>query len=633
MDELLEHFLIEGRDLMAAATAALASLAHDPEDAAAIDAAFRAIHTLKGSVAIFPMAAAERTLHAAEDVLERARKEGAAIDAKAGAALVACLDAVDRWIDELETTGALSDEATTLAAKLIGDLPGHARPGSSAVAGQTPEWARQLAAYANGPATAFRYTPDADCFFRGDDPLAVAAAIPDLLWLHVRPAAEAWPSLDALDPFRCISILEGVSAAPIEALQGAFRLMRDQVELHPVAPEAKTAQAREAGATSIIRVDAVRVDALADGVAELLVAVHALAPLSREAEQFDPQLASKLRATQGAVERAAAELRRGVHSIRLVPLAPVFRRFPRMVREIAAGLGKSVTFATKGETLEVDKQIAEGLYEPLLHLLRNAIDHGIEAAAQRSAAGKAPEGGITLAAAREGDAVLIELVDDGAGIDPARIREVAVIRGVLEPEAAERLGDAEALRLIFAPGFSTAGQVTELSGRGVGMDAVRAAVEKLRGTITVDSTPGQGTHFRLRFPAHALTTQLLLVEAAGERYGVPFEQVVETVRLDEAALMPVGEGTACVLRGQTVPVLSLARLLDGREVRTSVARLLVTRASGETVALRVDGFGDRMEAVLRAPSGLLAGVRGISGTTLLGDGSVLLVLDLGELAA
>lgn len=633
MDELLEHFLIEGRDLVAAASAALVSLAHDPADATAIDAAFRAIHTLKGSVAIFPMAAAERTLHAAEDVLERARKEGAAIDAKAGAALVACLDAVDRWIDEVETTGALSDEAGALAANLIGDLPGHAGPGPSAVGGQTPEWARQLAAHADGPATAFRYTPDADCFFRGDDPLAVAAAIPDLLWLDVRPAAEAWPSLDALDPFRCISILEGVSGAPIEALQGAFRLVRDQVELHPVAPETRPAQAREAGATPIIRVDAARVDALADGVSELLVAVHALAPLSREAEQVDPQLAAKIRATQGAVERAAAELRRGVHAIRLVPLAPVFRRFPRMVREVAAGLGKSVTFATRGETLEVDKQIAEGLYEPLLHLLRNAIDHGIEMAAQRSAAGKAPEGRITLAAAREGDAIVIDLVDDGAGIDPARMREMAVTRGLLDPETAGRLEDAEARRLIFAPGFSTAGRVTEVSGRGVGMDAVRAAVEKLRGTIAVDSTPGQGTRFRLRFPANALTTQLLVVEAAGERYGVPFEQIVETVRLDAAALMPVGEGMACVLRGQTVPVLSLARLLEGREVRTSVARLLVTRASGETVALRVDGFGDRMEAAVRAPSGLLAGVRGIGGTTLLGDGGVLLVLDLGELAA
>lgn len=632
MDELLGHFLIEGRDLVAAASAAMASMDRDPHDAAAINAAFRAIHTLKGSVAIFPMAAAERTLHAAEEVLERTRKGSTAIDPRAVAALIACLDAVDRWIDEMEATGALRDEADAIAAECISHLPGHTLPRPSPAA-ETPHWARKLAARANGPATAFRYTPDADCFFRGDDPLALVAAVPDLLWLDVRPAEEAWPSLETFEPFRCISVLEGVSGAPIEALQTAFRLVRDQVELHHVMSDTRIAQPREVGAASSLRIDAARIDALANSVAELLVAIHALAPLSREAEQVDPQLASKIRATKDAVERAAAGLRRSVTSIRLVPLAPVFRRFPRMVREIASGLGKSVVFSSSGETLEVDKQIADGLYEPLLHLLRNALDHGIEVAAQRSAAGKVPEGSISLSAAREGGAVLIDVVDDGAGIDPARIREVAVSRGLIEAEAAERLNDADALRLIFAPGFSTAGQVTEVSGRGVGMDAVRAAVEKLSGTIALDSPPGQGSRFRLRFPANALTTQLLVVEAAGECYGVPFEQVEETVRLEGTALIPVGEGRACVLRGHTVPVLSLARLLGAIEVHSPVVKLLVTRATGESVALRVDSFGERVEAVVRAPSGLLAGVRGISGTTLLGDGGVLLVLDLEELAA
>jgi two-component system, chemotaxis family, sensor kinase CheA len=229
--------------------------------------------------------------------------------------------------------------------------------------------------------------------------------------------------------------------------------------------------------------------------------------------------------------------------------------------------------------------------------------------------------------------VVLALADDGGGIDPARIRAIATARGLLDAEAATQLGDAAALRLIFVPGFSTAETVTGVSGRGVGMDAVQAAVEKLRGTIAIDSKPGHGTRFRLRFPANALTTRLLIVEAAGDRYGVALDQVVETVRVEASALLPVGEGTACVLRGRTVPVLSLARLLGGVEVSGGHAKLLVTRAEGERVALRVDNFADRIDAVVRTPSGLLAGVSGIGGATLLGDGGVLLVLDLPALVA
>ncbi|GAA0741426.1 MULTISPECIES: chemotaxis protein CheA [Sphingomonas] len=636
MDELLAQFLVEGRDLVAQAAAAFDVLARDPGNAAAIDDAFRAIHTLKGSVAIFPMAAAERTLHAAEDVLERARKGGMALDGAATGALVACLDGVDRWIDDVELRGALGEDADGVAAALITGLPGReaAAPVSSSAA--TPDWARQLADGAEGPVVAFRYTPDPDCFFRGEDPLAIVATIPDLLRLDIRPAEGRWPALDAIEPFRCISILEGLSTASPEVVRAAFRMMPDQIALHrfeAAAPAPTPDAPAEAGPATTLRIDAARIDALADGLGELLVAVNALAPLAARIEAQDRTLAAAVRTAQAGIERSAANLQRSVAAVRLVPLAPTLRRLPRLAREIAATLGKPIAFAMVGDGLEVDKQIAEGLSEPLLHLLRNAIDHGIEDAATRAAAGKPVEGRVTLTASREGDAVAITLADDGGGIDPARIRATAQARGLLDVEAADQLTDAAALRLIFAPGFSTAETVTGVSGRGVGMDAVQAAVEKLRGTIAIDSTPGRGTRFLLRFPANALTTRLLVVEAAGDRYGVALEHVVETVRVEQSALLPVGEGTACVLRGRTVPVLSLARLLGGTELPGAHAKLLVTSAEGERVALRVDDFADRIDAVVRPPSGLLAGVSGIGGATLLGDGGVLLVLDLPALVA
>nr|WP_314469699.1 chemotaxis protein CheA [uncultured Sphingomonas sp.] len=641
MDELLAQFLIEGRDLVAQASDDFARLQRQPGDAAAIDSAFRAIHTLKGSVGIFPMGPAERVLHVTEEVLERARKAAATLDRDTVEALVACLDAVDRWIDQIEQAGALAPDAERVAADALARLPGGAEQ-TPAESQEAPEWLAALVARdaavvdaATGTLVAFRHTPDPECFFRGDDPLVMAAAVPDLVALAILPAEDAWPALEAIEPFTCFSILEGLSAAPLSAVQAAFRMVPDQVSLHPIAPagEVRPMAGDVPGGTVTLRVEAARVDALGDRLSELIVAVNGFAPLAAQADRIDEGLATRIRAVQADLERVSADLHRSVSAVRLVPLAPTLRRLPRMVREIAAALGKQVAFTVSGEALEVDKAIADGLFEPLLHLVRNALDHGIEAPEARQLAGKPTEGQLRLTAARDGDAVQITLSDDGAGIDPARIRDVAVARDLLPAEDAARLSDGAVLRLIFAPGFSTARQVTEVSGRGVGMDAVHAAVERVRGTIDIDSRLGHGTAFRLRLPASALTTRLLVVEVGDDRYGVALDQIVETVRIDNDKLVPVGEGVACVLRGRAVPVLSLAALLGGAEPPSPTAKLLVTRSGGERVALKVGNFAERIDAIVRPPSGLLASVPGVTGSTLLGDGGVLLVLDLPELAA
>ncbi len=366
---------------------------------------------------------------------------------------------------------------------------------------------------------------------------------------------------------------------------------------------------------------------------ELAVASNAFLAIAEQADPVDPALALAIRAAQADLDRAIGVVHRSVSAVRLVPLGPALARLPRLVREIAAELGKGIEFAISGDRIEVDKQIADGLFEPLLHLVRNAIDHGIEAPADRAAGGKPADGRVSLQIAREGEDIVVLLADDGAGIDPARIRATAVARGLIDHDAAAALTDAAALALIFAPGFSTAATVTDVSGRGVGMDAVQAAVDRMRGRIEIDSRIGEGTRFVLRLPANALTTRLLVIEVAGDRYAVPFDQIAETTRIGRDRLMPLGSGTACILRERTVPVLSLAELLGGAEAGSDPARLLVTRVGGEPVALRVDGFSDRIDAMVRAPTGLLAGVPSIAGTTLLGDGGVLIVLNLPELVA
>jgi two-component system chemotaxis sensor kinase CheA len=644
MDELLEQFLIEGRELVAEASKDLAALVRDPQTADALDSAFRAIHTLKGSFAVFALAPAEKLLHAAEDVLDRDRRQGSLLDAAAVAGLLACLDQTDRWIDDVERSGTLSTDAGQMADRTIALLA----PASHSVAAEVvteatlhADWivaltAREAVAIAQAtaPLTAFRYTPDADCFFRGEDPLGVVEHVPALIALAILPRGGEWPAIADLEPFACISIIEGLSAAAEAEVRAVFRLQPSQIAIATVQPPAEphdSGQAVRDKAT--LRVDAARVDALADGLGDLIVAINGLAPLADKVEPMDRALAARLRAAQAGIERATGKLSRNLTRVRLVPLEMTLRRLPRVAREIAQGLGKEVAFTLMGETIEVDKQIADGLFEPLLHLVRNAIDHGIEPPEARRAMGKDARGQVTLAFQRQGDAITATVSDDGAGIDPARIRASAVERGLLSQEAASGLDDAAALRLIFHAGFSTASSVTEISGRGVGMDAVQAAIARLRGSVEIDSPPGAGTRFRIRLPVTALTTRLLVIEVAGERYGVSLEQVAETVRIDEAALMPVGRGLACVLRERTVPVLDLAVLLDGPPARGRHAKLVVTHVDGNPVALRVDGFGERIDTVLRPPRGILATAPGVIGSAVLGDGGVLLVLDLPELAA
>jgi two-component system chemotaxis sensor kinase CheA len=644
MDELLEQFLIEGRELVAEASNDLSVLADNLRATAAIDGAFRAIHTLKGSFAVFALAPAERLLHAAEDVLHRARQQTDMLDNAAVAALVACLDQTDRWIDEMENSGVLSPDAEQAADRTVALLArsrSSKEPERVAVVQSQSDWLAVLTdreanaiAHAAGPLVAFRYTPDAECFFRGEDPLAVVEHVPALAALVILPVNGQWPAIDALEPFACISIIEGLSSAPEAEVRAAFRLQPSQIEIAVIQPPPTPPDISEtARGKSILRVDAERIDALADGLGDLIVAINGLQPLVNELESVDRALSAKLRAAQASIERASGTLGRSLTRVRLVPLEPMVRRLPRVAREIAQNLGKDIAFTISGETIEVDKQVADGLFEPLMHLVRNAIDHGIEQQGARRAAGKKGQALVTLAFRRDGDAITATVSDDGAGIDPARIRATAVDRGLLSEEAADALDDAAALRLIFRAGFSTASRVTEISGRGVGMDAVQMAVARLRGLIEIESTPGVGSRFRIRLPVTALTTRLLIIEVADQRYGIPLEQVAETFRIPATALIPVGLGLACVLRNRTIPVLDLATLLNGPPTQGQYAKLVVTQVDGNPVALRVDGFGERLDTVLRPPRGILAAAPGVIGSAVLGDGGVLIVLDLPELAA
>jgi two-component system chemotaxis sensor kinase CheA len=648
LQELLAQFLIEGRELVQAASDDLLALERDPADAARIDGAFRAVHSLKGAVGLFDVRAMGAVLHEAEDVLGALRARSMRAEPGVIDALMRVVTASESWVEAIAATGSLPAEAAVEAEDLRAALRAQLAPPPVDVqeAGPAPWLAglqalamAQDAVAASRAVTALRYTPNADCFFLGDDPIALMRTLPGLLFLRIDPRSE-W-AVSPFDPFHCNLVVSALSAAPLAELRAACRFVADQVELAAipaagaVQPAAGGAErAAQEGATRILRVDAARMDGLADLVGELIVAKNTLAHLARRAAAIDAGLARDVAASQAEIDRLAGAMHRAVMGVCMMSLGRVFQRLPRLVRETASQLGREVAFSIEGGDVEADRAVVDALFEPLIHVLRNAVDHGIEPPDARRAAGKTAAGHIRLAAARAGEQIVMTISDDGAGIDPTRVRQAASERGVVEAAALAAMDDSAVLALIFAPGFSTARGVTQVSGRGVGMDVVRSAVETLGGRVSVTSQIGQGTVVRLSLPHTALVTAIMTVRLDGEHYGVPIESVAETTRIAAARILPIRDGEAFVLRDRTVPVLALRQLLGvPPRPRGSQALLLIAQAGGQHVAIEVDGLAGRMDVLLRPMTGLLAGMRGMLGHALLGDGRVLMVLNVPELVA
>ena len=388
-------------------------------------------------------------------------------------------------------------------------------------------------------------------------------------------------------------------------------------------------------ARRLLRVDELKIDALVDMAGELLVVKNGFAHLARSAdfERSGHDLARAIKEQNEALERVASALHGAILQLRMVPLAQAFRSFPRLVRDLSQQLGKEVTLVTRGETTEAEKTIVDILFEPLMHLVRNAVDHGIEAPGDRRAAGKPQAATLALQAARRADRLLVEVVDDGRGIDPAAIRRKAGEKGLLPDELAA-LSDEQVIDLIFAAGFSTASEVSDVSGRGVGMDVVRATVERIGGRVSVTSKVDAGTTVSLDLPMNIALMRIMVVESGGQVFGIPMDAVTETVRLPPDRIRRFKNNDGFVLHDRVVPVCSLAELLNlpVRAVSEGQVRLVVVaEVGGRTTALEVDSIRDRLEVVLKPMLGLLANARGYAGTTLLGDGAVLLVLDLKEI--
>ena len=391
-----------------------------------------------------------------------------------------------------------------------------------------------------------------------------------------------------------------------------------------------------------IRVDVALLDRLLNLVGELVVERGRLGQLGLELGRRPAvhDLADELFRVNGQIARITGALQDAVLQARMLPVARIFRRFPRLVRDLALMLGKAVELELAGEDTELDRTLHEVVADPLLHLVRNALDHGIEPPAERQRAGKPPTGRVRLVAAREGHHVLIRVEDDGRGLDPQRLRRAAVDKGLLTPDRAAALSDREAYDLMFLPGFSTAARVTGVSGRGVGLDVVRQRLEQAGGRVEVESRLGQGTAFTLVLPLTLATLRTLLVRVDEFLYALPLADVGEAVRVEPAELRSVQGRWVTTVRGQVVPLLWLRQFGDPRFRPARPAEPLVAvlvEHQGQPIGLVVDGLLGEQEVVVKGLGELLAGTRGLSGATILGDGRLALILDtpalVGELAA
>lgn len=387
----------------------------------------------------------------------------------------------------------------------------------------------------------------------------------------------------------------------------------------------------------VLRVSQDKVDRLMELIGEMVVAKNALPYLAARAEEVFKQreLAREIKTQYAVINRIAEDMQHSIMQVRMLPVGTVFQRFGRLVRDISKKLGKDVQLVIEGEDTEADKNVIESLADPLIHILRNSLDHGLERPEVRRAAGKPPVGTLKVAARQEGDRVVLTISDDGAGIDTDRVRAKAVERELISAEHAAGLSEHEAAQLVFLPGFSTADTISDLSGRGVGMDVVRTAVERVNGTVELSSVRGQGTTIRLALPLSMAVTHVMMIDAGGRRFGVPMDLIVETVRVPAEDIHHFKRARTVVLRGRIVPLCALHELLslDSDPVLDGDGEhaVLVVRLGAENIGLLVDDFHGTSDIILKPMEGVLSGLTGFAGTALMGDGSVLMVLNPKEL--
>ncbi|MFL5019877.1 MAG: chemotaxis protein CheA [Rhizobium sp.] len=659
-------FRTEAAECLEAIEAGLLDLTHQLDNKDVVDAVFRGLHTLKGSGAMFGFEALAAFTHHCETAFDRVRKGEVPATSELVAAVLAAQDHMRSLVDQPDA------DHGDIGHKLLAQL-------QAAVGGKeaAPAAVPVPAAVREAPAKKknswrIRFSLPANSMANGTNPLGLLDELRDLGECNVRANTSAIPVLDELTPtdLHISWDVTLTSEQDRSAIDDVFIFVLDDMELSveeidgptaaavapadeeaapaPVAaasaapvppaavPEFRPVEAvpakreapaavSQAKAAENVRVPAERLDELMDRVGEIVNSQSRLSQLASASTDI------ALRSVSEEIERLSGELRDTMMVLRMVPVATLFSRFRRLVHDLARETGKVIELVTEGESTEVDKTVIERLADPLVHLVRNSIDHGLETPGDRLACGKIEAGTVTLSARQAGGEVIISIKDDGRGINRERVRAKAESSGLIQP--GQPLSDSELLQLIFAPGFSTAAAITNLSGRGVGMDVVKKTVEALRGAIDIVSVPGQGSEVSLRIPLTLAIIDGLLVRVGSGRYVIPLSAVEECLELSlEEDLRSRGRSFIS-LRDSLVPFLRLRDLFRTGTKPEVHQKVVVISTGTERVGLVVDQIIGDHQTVIKSMSKLHNNVATFSGATILGDGSVALILDVGHLVA
>ena len=576
IDEIVGEFLVESYENLDAYDEDLLALERDPSDREVIGSIFRAIHTVKGTSGFFGFTALESLAHVAENLLGRLRDGEIAVTEEIASALLATGDAIRRMLGDIERTGEEGDEDVSELVATLTRLQGE----EAADAPDDPRLGEMLVD--KGVTSSEEVTIAAHEQELGDD----------------RRIGEI--------------LIDGGQAS--------------EEEVESVAEEQAASRGPSVADTSI-RVDVGLLDDLMNLVGELVLTRNQLVQLVGDDTEHE---------LTGAAQRlnlVTTELQEGVMKTRMQPIGNVWNKLPRVVRDLSVSCGKQVRLEMEGQDTELDKTIIEAIKDPLTHLVRNAVDHGIESPEDRAAAGKPEEGQLVLRAFHEGGQVNIEINDDGGGIAADKVRAKAVRSGVVTEEQAERISDREAVNLIFAPGFSTAEEVTSVSGRGVGMDVVRTNIERIGGTVDVQTDPGAGSSFKVKIPLTLAIVPGLMVSSGEDRFVIPQLSLIELVRLEgdqsDGAIELVHGAPVYRLRGRLLPIVDLSTELGHERDRTGQAiNIVVLHADGQRFGLIVDAIHDTEEIVVKPLGSHLKDATLFSGATIMGDGRVALILDV-----
>ncbi|MFP4327268.1 MAG: chemotaxis protein CheA [Paracoccaceae bacterium] len=682
-DALRETFFQECDDLLEVLSEGIAALEEtEAPGGETINAVFRAVHSIKGGAGAFGFERLVRLAHALENLLDDIR----AGRASASPVLPLLFRASDRLHDlvEAERSGLSESDAPDLD-MLVAELAAAVTPatGASTVTAPCEETGGGPDAFdfvptaipvtldpldtkaPASPTHRFRFAPARELYLRGNDPIPLLRALGDLGELHVDCDLALLPPLSDMqwDGSYLSWRLECASPLPTEDVLDIFEFVREDARLDtlvdapsgqaptPRPPEparaaagpddAETATAGNGldrkspsgaqGPRRAIRVELDRVDRLINLVGELVISEAMLSQsLSQSGAGPDPGVIAAL----GQLKQLSTELQERIMAIRAQSVKTLFQRMSRIVREAAAATGRDVRLISDGEGTEVDKTVIERLADPLTHMLRNAVDHGIEPPDLRLAAGKPRQGTVLLSAAHRSGQIVIEITDDGAGIDREKVLAKAIERGIVPADA--DLSEQEVYNLLFEPGFSTAQKVSDLSGRGVGMDVVRTEIQALGGRVTLASVHGQGTTVTISLPLTLAVVEGMLAEVAGETLVIPSTALRETMRAGDVLTHPLGAGAPVLsMRGAMIPVVDLGEALAYRprpEDLSSRSLLLVETLSGRRIALAVDRILGQREVVIKGLGENCGHIPGIAAATILGDGRIALIIDIDQIA-